>query len=544
MNYDFIIIGAGSAGCVLANRLSADPQYSVLLLEAGEPDKNPAIHIPGAYTKLNHTSVDWSFWTEPQPYVDDRKLYVPRGKTLGGCSSTNAMAYVRGNKEDFNEWAALGNPGWSYKEVLPYFKRSECNEKYGEPFHGKEGPLNVRDAIKRTSLSEAFIQSCELNGIPRNDDYNGDSQTGASFLQFTIKNNQRHSTAKAFLRPVLRRPNLTVQTGCMVKKIIIENGHATGVEVIFKKGDMAVIQCNKEVILSAGAIQSPQVLMLSGIGEASGLKKVGIETKLHLPGVGKNLQDHVWAGVSGASNIPTGNSVLKPLNMARALFQHLLFKKGPLANSPLEANAFLKSDPSLDRPDIQFHFTPIGMPADYTTDIHDLRTFSKIDGYGILVILIRPASRGSITLRSYNPLDAPVIQPSFLSDPHDMEVLLKGIRIAIEVTNAAPLKRYNPAGVHLPAKPITEETLKIHIRKSLETLYHPVGTCKMGKDVMAVVNEKLQVWGIRGLRVADASVMPTIISGNTNAATIMIGEKAAEMILEFHQASSLDTGNK
>ncbi|MEP7106368.1 MAG: GMC family oxidoreductase N-terminal domain-containing protein [Ferruginibacter sp.] len=534
MTYDFIIIGAGSAGCVIANRLSANQRYTVLLLEAGDPDKKLEIHIPGAYTKLHHTKCDWSFWTEPQAHVDGRKLYVPRGKILGGCSSTNAMAYVRGNKEDFNEWASLGNDGWGYEEVLPYFKRSEHNENFGEPFHGKEGPLNVSFSNHPTQLSEAFMQACELNGIPHNPDYNGEIQTGASMLQFTIRNNQRHSTAKAFLKPVMHRPNLTVRTGCMVKKIVIENDRATGVEIISKKGETISIRCNKEVILSAGAIQSPQVLMLSGIGDADELKEFNIASRHHLPGVGKNLQDHVWCGVSGASNIPTGNSVLRPLNMTKAFLQYLLFKTGPLGNSPLEANAFLKSDPSINRPDIQFHFAPIGSAADYTTDIHDINTFPKIDGYGILVILIRPESRGYITIRTANPFDAPVIEPAFLSHPHDMELLLIAIKRAIAVTEAGPLKQYNPTGVHLPAKPFTDERLKTHIRKNLETLYHPVGTCKMGKDAMAVVNENLQLKGILGLRVADASVMPTIISGNTNAATIMIGEKASDMILEFH----------
>ena len=533
MHYDFIIIGAGSAGCVLANRLSADPRYTVLLLEAGEPDKKLGIHIPGAYTKLNHTKVDWAFWTEPQAALDGRKLYVPRGKTLGGCSSTNAMAYVRGNREDFNEWAALGNHGWNYEAVLPYFKKSEHNEDFGQPFHGEDGPLNVTFSKQPSVLAEAFIQSCELNNIERNADYNGTDQTGASMLQFTIKNSQRHSTAKAFLKPVMKRENLTVRTGCMVQRIIIENNRATGVEII-SKDRVELVTCEKEIILSAGAIQSPQVLMLSGIGEEEVLRKFGIEVKLNLPGVGKNLQDHLWSGVNGKCNIASGNSVLKPLNMGRAVLQHLFFKKGPLCNSPLEANAFLKSEPSLNRPDIQFHFAPIGIAGDYTTDIYDINTFPKVDGYGIFVILIRPQSRGYVSIKSASLLDAPVIQPNFLAQPNDMDVLIKAMRRAIEVMEVAPLKKYNPDGIHYPAKPFTDEALRIHILRSVETLYHPVGTCKMGTDAMAVVNEKLQVIGINGLRVADASIMPTIISGNTNAATIMIGEKAADMILAFH----------
>ena len=536
MPYDFIIIGAGSAGCVLANRLSANPRFQVLLIEAGSPDNKPEIHIPGAYSKLNRTNVDWSFWSEPQKSLDNRKVYIPRGKTLGGSSSTNAMAYVRGNKGDFNEWASLGNKGWGYDDVLPIFKRSENNEQFGEPYHGDNGLLNVTLCNQPSELASVFIEACEETGIPRNIDYNGEEQLGASLLQFTIKKNKRHSAASAFLKPAMRRKNLTVRTNTQVKAILVEDGKAVGVEVMTSHSSTERINCTKEVILSAGAIQSPQILMLSGIGEPTELSKQGIDIKQPLPGVGKNLQDHVWSGVSCWSSIPTGNSVLKPFNMTKAVLQHLLFSNGPLSNSPLEANAFLKSDESLDRPDIQFHFVPLGIAEDYSTDIYDLKTFSHRDGFAILSILIRPESRGYIGLKSSKPTDAPMIQPNLLSDPRDKQVLLKALRKAMEVMTAPSLQGYAVDGLSLPQPPHTDEDLWEHIKKSAETLYHPVGTCKMGNDAMAVVNDHLQVYGVKNLRVIDASVMPTIISGNTNAATIMIAEKGSDLILEAHSA--------
>lgn len=530
MSYDYIIIGAGSAGCVLAHRLSEDRHCKVLLLEAGSRDSKMEIHIPGAYSKLNGTEVDWSFWSTPQKNIGNRKLYIPRGKTLGGSSSTNAMAYVRGNRADYDEWAALGNAGWSYDEVLPYFKKSEHNEQFGGEFHGWDGLLNITQSMQPHPLSEVFVNACEECGIPRNNDYNGEKQIGASLLQFTIKKNKRNSAATAFLKPAMRRSNLTVRTQCQVKSILVENGTAVGVEVMVGQNGSERINCSKEVILSAGAIQSPHLLMLSGIGDPIELGKQGIDVIHTLPGVGKNLQDHVWSGVSAYTSIATANTLLYPWNMGKAVLQHLFFRKGPLCNSPLEANAFFSSVEGSERPDLQFHFVPIAISDDYSTDIYNLKTFPRKSGIGIMAILLRPESRGTIGLKNSNPKDAPIIHPNVLSVDNDRQVLMKGLRKAIDLVHHSSLASYCPDGVSLPKNDADDMSLNEHINQSLETLYHPVGTCKMGHDPLAVVDHTLCVHGIRSLRVVDASVMPTIISGNTNAAVIMIAEKAADLI--------------
>ncbi|HEV7349212.1 GMC family oxidoreductase [Telluribacter sp.] len=532
MQFDYIIIGAGSAGCVLALRLSADPTVTVLLLEAGGPDTKMEIHIPAAYSRLNRTDVDWAYQTEPQAQVLNRRMYLPRGKTLGGCSSTNAMAYIRGNRADYDEWAALGNAGWSYEEVLPYFKRSEHNEQLTDRYHGQGGPLNITHAQRfRTPVADAFVEACVQRGLPANPDFNGAEQTGAGLFQFTIKNQKRHSTAAAFLKPVLHRPNLKVITHAHTKQVLIENDRAVGVEFLTGKNTTETARARREVVLSAGSFNSPQLLMLSGIGEAEELKRHGIVVKKHLPGVGKNLQDHLFLSVSALASVSTANYYLKPLNQVLGLLNYALFKKGIFTTSPLEANAFLKVTDSPDPVDFQFHFAPVHIGNDYKPDFYNPNTYPHTNGFTILPTLLKPKSRGYVGLRSANAMDSPFIQPNFLSEEDDIVTLVKGTRKALEVMEAEALARYRTHIITPPDRSSDEGILR-HALQVLETVYHPVGTCTMGHDERAVVDSQLRVHGIEGLRVIDASVMPRIIAGNTNATAIMIGEKGADLILD------------
>lgn len=531
-SYDYLIIGAGSSGCVLANRLSADPANKVLLLEAGGPDKNLLLHIPGAYGKLFKKKYDWGFWTEPQANVNQRKIYLPRGKTLGGCSSTNAMAYVRGNQADYDEWAALGATGWSYEEVLPYFLRSEHNEQIDqldEGYHATGGPLNVTHAQQfQTPFADAFVAACGSVGIPYNPDFNGREQQGASRLQSTIKNGQRHSAADAFLKPVLSRPNLQVITHARVSRILLEGRRARGVEYIDRKGNKHQVSAEKEILLSAGAFQSPQILLLSGIGDPAELKKQGIACQHELPGVGKNLQDHLFFSVSASATQQQGiNHYLKLWDQIKALTQFLIRKKGAFTIGPLEAMAFRRESP---RNNLQLHFTPMWIGKGYDYDAYDVNTYPRVDGFTILPSLINPKSRGYVGLRSADPLAAPLVQPNFLQESADLDCLLQGAKLALDIFQQPAFSPFVKE-IAAPLDYSSDQAIIAHIKKAVETIYHPVGTCKMGVDELAVVDPQLRLRGLEGLRVVDASIMPTVISGNTNAPCIMIGEKGADLIL-------------
>ncbi|TAG42425.1 MAG: choline dehydrogenase [Cytophagia bacterium] len=534
MNFDYIIVGAGSAGCVLAHRLSADPSIQVLLLEAGRKDSKLEIHIPAAYSKLNKSNVDWAFWTTPQKNVDNRVMFQPRGKVLGGCSSTNAMAYIRGNAKDYDDWEQLGNKNWNYEAILPYFKKGENNEQFDNAFHQQKGLLNVTFPKKfQTPLAKAFVNACQEIGMSENNDFNGEKQEGAGIFQFTIKNEKRHSTAQAYLMPALGRKNLTVLTFAHTKNVIIENDKAIGVEFFLGKNNKNITQkafAKKEVILAAGAFQSPQILMLSGIGEKEQLEKHNITLKKELFGVGKNLQDHVFCVTSAlCSQKVSANQMFKSLNQVTGLLQYLLFKKGLMTMSPLEACAFFKSDVTEDRPNLQFHFTPVHAGS-YDIDLYNPDKYPTTDGFSILPTLLRPESIGEVSLNSSYCFDAPLINPNYLSSEKDVKNLIIAFKKSIETLETNSFSAFRKE-IHYPKKCQSDDEILVHIKKTLETVYHPVGTCKMGNDEMSVVDDELRVKGIENLSVIDASIMPTIVMGNTNAPVIMIAEKGADLLL-------------
>ncbi|HWG51334.1 MAG TPA: choline dehydrogenase [Candidatus Acidoferrales bacterium] len=517
--YDYIIVGAGSAGCVLANRLSEDPKAKVLLLEAGGPDSRKEIHIPVAFSKLFRTACDWAYYTEPEPQLGKRSLYWPRGKALGGSSSMNAMIYIRGHRYDYDHWRDLGNPGWSYQDVLPYFKKSEAQENGASEFHGNAGPLHVTNLRSINPLSEAFIEAAEQCGHARNPDFNGNQQEGFGFYQVTQFQGKRCSAADAFLHPVRKRPNLTVRTAVQVFDIIFEKRRAVALSIQQGEGSTQE-HAEREIILCAGAIGSPQLLMLAGIGPADHLRSLGIPVTLDLTGVGANLQDHVAVPLVYESHQPISLANAESL---RSLGRYMFFKDGMLTSNVAEAGGFTSITSSAPAPDLQFHFGP-GYYVNHG--------FSKFKGHAFTLgpTMIRPHSRGRISLRSSNPLDAPVIRPNYLAEPGDREVLLKGLKLARTIAAAHAFDKYRGREIHPGPNAPDDGALLKHIAQYGETLYHPVGTCRMGSDAQAVVDSELRVQGVEGLRVVDASVMPTVTGGNTNAPTIMIAEKAADLI--------------
>jgi choline dehydrogenase len=525
-SYDYIIIGAGSAGCVLANRLTEDPAVKVLLLEAGGHDTPRDIHIPIAFSKLFQTSCDWNLHTEPEPFVSDRKLYWPRGKVLGGSSSINAMIYIRGNHKDYDQWRDLGNSGWGFSEVLPYFKKAENQERGPSEYHGVGGPLNVSDLRCPNPLTETFIEAAQEAGFSRNPDFNGESQEGFGLYQVTQKGGKRCSAAVAYLRPAMSRLNLTVRTGVHVSRILFDGKRAHGVSFVEQnqtsQRQPIKAQADREIILSAGAIGSPQLLMLSGVGPADQLRKFDLSVVCNLSGVGENLQDHPV--------VPVAYECTQPVSLASAeslanLFRYLLFKQGPLTSNVGEGGGFIKTSLAGATPDVQFHFGPA-----YFIN-HGL---TPIEGHGFTSgpTLVRPRSVGRIQLRSANPLDAPRIFANYYSNSHDLDVMVEGIKVTRMITHSKAFAKYRGRETHPGDNVQSDQELRAHVCNMSETLYHPVGTCKMGpaKDTSAVVDSELRVHGVEGLRVIDASIMPIVPGGNTNAPTIMIAEKAADMI--------------